>query len=253
MAYFLRAALTSHAGLVRGNHEDNFLFYGLSLRAENRALPHPLCRESATDTLHSFAVFDGMGGQACGEEAACAAARESFLALRGKRGISHEDLEQAVQSINLAVFRRGQELCAASMGTTLALLCLEGELGWVCNVGDSRIFLLRDGILHTLSRDHTDEEALRERGIRRKPRLTQYVGMDPEEIYVQPHILPVQISAGDRFLLCSDGVTDMLSGEAIRDVMSTAKSPEECVDLLQQWALAAGGRDNLTAIICWVE
>ncbi len=253
MGYSVSSALVCHTGLIRGSNEDNFLFSGLSLRQENDGLSKPLVRAGSTERLLTFAVFDGMGGEEYGEAASFTAARESFLTLRGQRDVDQGLLEQAVQSLNAAVFRQGQSLGAASMGTTLVMVCMEGELAWVCNLGDSRIYLLREENLYQLSRDHTDAQALLERGIQRKPRLTQHLGMDPEEILLQPYIAPVALQTGDRWLLCSDGVTDMLSDQEIWEVMSTYQDCEASALALRDQALARGGRDNLTAIVCRVE
>ena len=253
MAFTIRAACLCNTGRIRSNNEDNFLFRGLSLRQENSALSAPLTH-SCADTLRPvFAVFDGMGGESHGEAAAFSAAKAAYLVSCRQESLSEEFLNQAVLDINRAVFRAAQNLGASRMGATLAMLGFENGVAWVCNLGDSRVFLLRGDAFGQLSVDHTDEQALLARGIQRKPRLTQHLGIDPEEMLVEPHIAAGNIEAGDRFLICSDGLTDMLTPDEIGTALDTIRDPEACVRALVEQALERGGKDNVTVIVCAVE
>ena len=102
--------------------------------------------------------------------------------------------------MNRRIFEQGQSLNAYQMGTTLAALFWCGNKLWVCNIGDSRVFGLHGRRFLQLSVDHTDEAFLRERGItNRKPYLTQYLGMDPNEILLAPAIRKYHVAEGDRF------------------------------------------------------
>jgi protein phosphatase len=118
-------------------------------------------------------------------------------------------------------------------------------------LGDSRAYRYRQGEFMQLSVDHTDAAVIKERGItNRRPRLTQYLGIDQQELILEPAISKGEIHKGDWYLLCSDGVTDMLSNFEIADIIHRAKNAEQCVTQIINAALEKGGRDNITAIVC---
>lgn len=250
MAFTIRAACHCSTGRLRSGNEDNFFFNGLSLRRDNRGLSAPLSFTGTTDRRQLFGVFDGMGGEANGEWASFQAAKTAYAASQQPEDDMEKFLEKTVQAMNLAVFRAGQDLRSHRMGTTAALLAFRQESGWVCNVGDSRVYRLRGRELTQLSQDHTDEESLRRRGLSRKPQLTQYVGIDPWEIRLEPFISPIYPEIGDRYLICSDGLTDMLELTQIREVLLSHREPEAGVRALVEQALDRGGRDNVTVILC---
>lgn len=151
--------------------------------------------------------------------------------------------------MNGAVCARAAELDSGRMGSTAVLLYLNAREAWVCNVGDSRAFLLRDGELRQLSVDHTDAGLLAAQGVRgRKPALTQHLGIRPEEMVLEPHFFREKLRPGDWYLLCSDGLTDMVSEEEIRSAAETAPDAGQCVRKLTEAALENGGRDNVTVI-----
>ena len=253
MAFTIHAACLCNTGRIRSNNEDNFLFRGLSLRQENSALPKVLTCSCADSLRPLFAVFDGMGGESHGEAAAFAAAKAAYLVSRRQDALSEEFLNQAVQDINRAVFRAAQNLGTDRMGSTLAMMGFQDGVAWVCNLGDSRVFLLRGEAFGQLSIDHTDEKELLARGIQRKPRLTQHLGIDPEEMLVEPHIAAGNLESGDRFLICSDGLTDMLTPDEIGTALDEIRDPEACARALVEQALERGGKDNVTVIVCAVE
>lgn len=253
MAFTIRAACLCDTGRIRSNNEDNFLFRGLSLRQENSALSTVLRHSCTTEKKQLYAVFDGMGGENHGEAAAFAAAKAAYGISRREDNLSEDFLNRAVLDINRAVFRAAQALGTDRMGATLAMIGFEENSAWVCNLGDSRIFLLRGDAFGQLSIDHTDEKELLERGIRRKPRLTQHLGINPEEMLVEPHIAAGTLEPGDRFLICSDGLTDMLVPDEIGTALAEIPEPADCAAALVEQALARGGKDNVTVIVCAVE
>ena len=174
-------------------------------------------------------------------------ALKSTSRLRARARIAGRELRGLMDTLS----EQGQSLNAYQMGSTLAALFWCGNKLWVCNIGDSRVFGLHGRHLLQLSVDHTDEAFLRERGItNRKPYLTQYLGMDPNEILLVPAIRNYRAAAGDRFLVCSDGVTDMLSAQEIETILRQEKTPENAAARLVQAALDNGGKDNITAIVC---
>lgn len=152
--------------------------------------------------------------------------------------------------MNDRIFREASHLDVEMMGSTLVGLYFSKELVWIVNVGDSRCYLLRDRVLRQISKDQTDEAYMKENGIsNRKPYLTQYLGMDPEEIRLQPYVDLLQWEREDRFLLCSDGVTDMLPFSLLEEILQQKNNPEACVRAILKAALKAGGRDNITAMV----
>ena len=139
----------------------------------------------------------------------------------------------------------------ATMGSTLAGLLLEKGNAYSFNLGDSRVYLLRNRELKQISIDHVDSRAFFKKNT--KPSLTQHLGIDEEEFLVEPSISRLELQAGDRYMLCSDGLTDMVSDEQIKDLLEKAESASNAVRKLIDTALDNGGRDNITVIVLTVE
>jgi protein phosphatase len=149
--------------------------------------------------------------------------------------------------LNAAVVARQRELCTERMGTTMAAFCFSHGYVYVCNLGDSRAYRLREGEFMQLSADHVEK---REGQTKKKAPLTQHLGIAPEEFLIEPYIAKGEIKSGDQYLLCSDGLTDMLSNLEIDEIMTGTDTAESCVQKLVDAALKKGGRDNVTAIVC---
>lgn len=195
-----------------------------------------------------------MGGGEYGEIASYMAAKATEQYLNAEEAADIADkkdyLEKMCTYVNDRIFKETLRLDAEMMGSTLAGLYFTGSQVWTVNVGDSRCFLLRDRKLQQISEDQTDEAYMKENGIHgRKPYLTQYMGMDPEEVRVLPYADCLQLKKGDRFLICSDGVSDMVSIEFLETMLLQTQSPAKCVDTILAAALEAGGKDNITAIV----
>lgn len=245
----LRLACMTDTGRRRPHNEDNFVFLGQLMPQEHQSLGTVLTAEVTADEPTCVAVLDGMGGELAGEAASYAAA----LALRDAQGA----VEPTVASLDGA-FRAMQDAVSAvrvnarlsSIGTTATVLVSQGARALVANLGDSPAFLLRDGSLVTLTVAHTDAELLRELGIDRRPGLTQYLGMDEGDAPIEPHFQPLALEPGDRIVLASDGLTDMVGLRDIAQAMREAESPRELVSRLCEQALEAGGADNITIIAC---
>ena len=233
-------------GRVRNNNEDNLFFNGFVLPMMNRGLPEPLSfSDQLTRPIH-FGIFDGMGGEAQGELASYIAALElrdaaSTCKIDGVQTVLH----QANSKICKEAHHRGCDV----IGTTAAVLSIDPTSAYAVNVGDSKIFRLRNGVMTQISTDHTDKALLDRCGIQgRKPRLTQHLGIEPSEMIIEPAVWTNTICSGDRFLICSDGLTDMLSEYEILVTLSKAL-PIGCVDDLICKALKCGGRDNISVIV----
>lgn len=254
---WLNCAAITHEGRVRTNNEDNYHFAGrykadpALLRADESAS----CACSRT----VFAVCDGMGGEDQGELAALLAAKQ--LAGCGAAEV-HACARDAVERANNAICAR-MEQDGVRMGSTLAALYLDGETAIACNVGDSRVYLLRGGGLLQLTQDHTRVQSMVRAGILTAQQakthadrhcLTQHLGIFPQEMLLEPYFsAPVDLHPGDRFLLCSDGVTDMLDDAQLARLLGNGGSADAQARQIVNRALEQGGRDNITAIVIAVE
>ncbi len=247
--YYLEAACRCDPGRVRLKNEDNLYFNEKILLVQNLGTPCVLSFRGALGNA-CFGVFDGMGGEQQGEQAAFLAAQALRERLRG-------GAEQPGERLKEACFFANRRICAASaeqgggrMGSTAAMLHFTQELVWLCNIGDSKIFRHRKGELTQLSVDHTDQAFLKREGItNRKPSLTQHLGIWPEEMEIEPYLASERFKEGDLYLLCSDGLTDMLSLSEIAEILSVREKVEARVDRLIDCAIDRGGRDNVTVIL----
>ena len=250
MAFRLEAACLCNTGKVRRNNEDNFFFDGRCLPEENKGLAQALLFSAPLQKRFFVAVFDGMGGENFGECASFTAAERMCGDQKLLNGPGDPDaglLKDLCQRLNEAVVTRARELCTRHMGTTLSSLCFSPNTVAVCSLGDSRAYRLRGGELKQISKDHVEQRQGRPQ---HKAPLTQYLGVDPEDYLLEPHLAKGALAEGDQYLLCSDGLTDMLSDAEIASVMDAADTAEHCAEQLVQAALDHGGRDNVTVIVC---
>lgn len=252
MAYTLSAACGCNMGKIRKNNEDNLFFDGRCLEEINSGLKHPVSMERTLDKELCVAIFDGMGGERFGEVASYAAAdcMKNMTRKLSDFFISEKKyLNDMCWTLNQAVVDKKREYCTEHMGTTMVALYFSHGYVYVCNLGDSRAYRLRDGVFQQLSVDHILQD---ERMGNRKAPLTQHLGIDPEEYLLEPYIAKGELSGGDQYLLCSDGLTDMLSNLEIADILKADENAERCVEKLIEVALEKGGRDNITVILCRV-
>jgi PPM family protein phosphatase len=206
-----------------------------------------------------FAVADGMGGHAGGEVAsdvALTTLEEHFT----PEAHTTEALVQAVRDANAAIYDRAlAEINLRGMGTTLTGVALVERDGQerlaVVNVGDSRTYVVQDGILQQITRDHTYVEDLVAAGeitadeARFHPQrhiVTRALGIEPD---VQVDAWEAPPAAGDRYLICSDGLFNEIDDGLISAVLTGTADPQEAADTLVELANEAGGRDNITVIV----
>lgn len=252
MGFVLQAGCFCHTGKVRKNNEDNFCFRRKTLQEDNKGLKRPLGLYSFLHKPVILGVFDGIGGAMHGETASFITARTvAMTALPGKA--PEQELEQLCLTANEHVHAATQMLMVRQMGSTLTMICFFKDRLYACNLGDSKIFRLSQGKLEQISVDHTDEKLLLERGIQRRPRLTQHIGVDPQELRLEPAISQWKLEKGDQYLICSDGLTDMVESQRIQTIMETEKNPKLCAKTLVQEALDNGGKDNTTVIVCKIK
>lgn len=255
-------AAISHPGFVRTNNEDNIYCDGGIITPETRDVPFVSCGSADVPCL--FAVCDGMGGEADGEVASLTAVQTladhaDAIKLAAANG---QDIDRAVcayvadANARLCNMMRGR---SARMGTTLALAVITATHIHAYNIGDSRIYIFKDGKLTQLTEDHTmavqkvkmglitKQEAERDKS---RHVLTRYLGIFEDEMTLTPDVIP-PVPADDtyRLLLCSDGLTDMVSDEQIESVLREAMDAKDEADALVKAALRNGGRDNVTCIV----
>ena len=250
MALYLEAACLCNTGKIRKNNEDNFSFDGRCLQAENAGLVRPILMRKPLQRVTCVAVFDGMGGENFGEIASYVAAdcmnREApgeFCLFDPVKSI----LTDLCLRINDAVVRKARELCTDRMGSTLAALFFFRKQIYISNLGDSRIYRIRNGSIEQLSVDHVEKSNGQ---AKKKMPLTQHLGISPEEFLLEPYVAADWLRRDDQYLLCSDGLTDMVSDDEICDIVIHSEKTEDCVHNLIDAALRSGGKDNVTAIMC---
>ena len=252
MAYQIEYAYACHMGKVRNNNEDNFWCCGETLAEEHQGIDHIRTGCVPQSDLPLLAVFDGMGGESCGEVASYLAAQSCGEFYRKNKRKLREDpcsfLEEACAEMNRAVCGYSRENRIQSMGTTAALLAFGREGVFGCNLGDSRIYQARNGQFRQISRDHVLGGMMFG-----KAPLIQFVGIPEESMKLEPSIVREESAAGIRYLICSDGITDMLADGEIADILAREVPVEETVGILLDRALKKGGRDNATLILCEIK
>lgn len=243
----------SGAGLIRAMNQDNLYANG-----RMRADPHDAALFSCSDISGQglYAVCDGMGGEQLGEEASLIGV--SRLAGTDPRNFP-EMADEILRSANAEICRLMRGRGNVRIGTTFVALSIADDRAHAVNIGDSRCYIHRDGKLEQLSRDHTQTQRLIDMGllnkeaVRRHPdrhKLTQHLGIFPEEMIIEPYLSgAIEVLENDLFLLCSDGLTDMLTDEQIRAALDTDGSVSSKVERLYELAMRNGGKDNITIVL----
>jgi PPM family protein phosphatase len=203
-----------------------------------------------------FAVADGMGGAQAGEVASRIAARAFEHGPPNDDAPAEGQLEEIARKANRRIHKLAQEDSSrAGMGTTLTAALLRGDEVALGHVGDSRAYLLRDGELKRLTKDHSLVEELRRQGrlteeqAEEHPQrsiITRALGPEPD-VNVDTMTFPAR--DGDVFLLCSDGLTTMVSDDQIREILVGSRNLRQAVTRLVDTANRGGGRDNITAVV----
>lgn len=237
----MRIAGLSDVGRVRANNEDALDW---------------------NETAGVAVVADGMGGHPAGEVASTLAVRAVMERVGRESGTGRwlaagGDPQLALETANAAILadaerhprRRG-------MGTTAVVLACDDSHCRLAHVGDSRVYRLRDGVLEQLTRDHTAAQQAVEQQLispdqaRLSPerhQLTRALGLEPS-VPVDTHSLPLE--HGDLFLLCTDGLTEMVEDDTLRSLLlEERRDPERAARVLVRIALARGGHDNVTVAL----
>ncbi|GAA2316030.1 Stp1/IreP family PP2C-type Ser/Thr phosphatase [Streptomyces kunmingensis] len=234
MSLSLRFAAGSHKGMIREGNEDS-----------GYAGPRLL------------AIADGMGGQAAGEVASSEVI-STIVALDDD--VPGSDI---LTSLGTAVQRANDQLRMMveedpqleGMGTTLTALLWTGQRLGLVHVGDSRAYLLRDGVLTQITQDHTwvqrlvDEGRITEEEATTHPQRSLLMRALGSGDHVEPDLSIREVRAGDRYLICSDGLSGVVSHQTMEETLASYQGPQETVQDLIQLALRGGGPDNVTVIV----
>jgi PPM family protein phosphatase len=236
MTFALHYALRSDVGLLREGNED-----------------------SAYAGPRLLVIADGMGGHAAGEVAS-AVAISAITPLDKQHFTRGEDMLDALAAAVAAARDTLHDMSVSDpavegMGTTLtALLWNDAEVA-VCHIGDSRAYLLRDNDLYQITRDHTliqslvDEGRLSPAAAANHPQRSLIMRALQGSTDAEPDLAIHEAQLGDRYLLCSDGLTDVVSDKDVHQVLSTVADADEAVDHLITLAIRNGGPDNITCIV----
>ncbi|MEW1657550.1 PP2C family serine/threonine-protein phosphatase [Streptomyces sp. NPDC093707] len=234
MSLSLRFAAGSHKGMIREGNEDS-----------GYAGPRLL------------AIADGMGGQAAGE---VASSEVISTLVQLDDDVPGSDI---LTSLGTAVQRANDQLRVMveedpqleGMGTTLTALLWTGQRLGLVHVGDSRAYLLRDGVLTQITQDHTwvqrlvDEGRITEEEATTHPQRSLLMRALGSGDHVEPDLSIREVRAGDRYLICSDGLSGVVSHQTLEETLAGYQGPHETVQELIQLALRGGGPDNITCIV----
>ena len=244
--YTIEYGLGCTVGKVRKNNEDNFYCDGVFRLDPDNNEDVFLGGKIKSNENEMFAVFDGMGGEACGEIASFIAA-ESCKVFCENKDVYDEYLYQLSEHLNQRILDETDARMLVLMGTTAAMIQFFKEEIYILNAGDSPIYKLSKNKLSKISKDHTAP------GFSGKAPLTKFLGT-PERAGLNPYIARGPYKTGDVYILCTDGVSDMIGEELLKntvnDLMSEKKSLKEIAEKLIDLAKENGGVDNATVILC---
>jgi protein phosphatase len=261
----------SDIGKLRPANEDHYLVtcYARSLRTRMTNLPNGLVPERFEEAGYCMVVADGMGGMAAGELA-------SSLAIAAGMNLSIDNPNQWILKITASEARELMERIRQrfrvvdevlteraradsslkGMGTTLTAAYSVGTDLFLFHVGDSRVYLYRQGDLHRLTHDHTLAQAMADAGHipheevpthRYRHVLTKFLGGHSGQ--VDPEVQHYRLADGDRLLLCTDGLTEMVEDAQIAGILRRIEGSEEACHALVDLALEQGGKDNVTVVL----
>jgi protein phosphatase len=241
MDRLVQVAAQTDVGCQRKNNEDNFAYDA---------------------SLGVFAVSDGMGGSAGGEVASQIAVEQllsAFAVLRQAGGGDHplgDILYHAVGSANAAVYARAQaDPSLRGMGATLVAMAVQGSSAVIANVGDSRAYLLRDGVATQITLDHSFVAEQVRAGLLRpedaassplQSTITRAVGIGPD---VEADLFAAEIMPGDRILLASDGLMRYVPDDEIAGIATRYPEPEATCAALVELTRSRGAADNVTCLL----
>ena len=242
MKHIIQYSYGSDIGKKRTLNQDN---YSVNHQVMNKGKEHELvgCVKTEISETVLLGLFDGMGGEQSGEDASYIAAETASKWQIGT--FVNRDIFRLFRKCNEEICRFQDEQKLQSIGTTAAVLVFTKHDIVAGNIGDSRIYVKENDGIRRISVD--DSFPIQDKT--KKPPLTQCLGIPPEEMLIEPHIKRLSYDGPKRFLICSDGLTDMVSEEEIFQMLHRIPIERISEDLIQR-ALQNGGDDNITVVVC---
>jgi PPM family protein phosphatase len=234
MTIALRYTVKSDVGLLREGNED-----------------------SAYAGPHLLAIADGMGGHAAGEVASAVAIATLAPLDADMTGIDMlQALADAIADANAELRQITMtDPSTEGMGTTLTALLWSDDEAALCHIGDSRAYLLRDGVFHRITHDHTlvqslvDEGRLTPEAAASHPQRSLVMRALQSSVPAEPDLAMIKAKVGDRYLLCSDGLSDVVSDDTVHKTLMQHADLDEAVGQLVDLAIRSGGPDNITCVL----
>lgn len=242
----------TNMGKVRKNNEDNFFVndFFLSYAQANSGTSY----QKEIDIPFVAGISDGMGGESFGEEAAFITASNFYKCFeKFHKPLCNDDIKVCIREINQTICKQKPR-----SGATLAMIYTYDKKITAVSIGDSRIYIYTKGRLKQISKDHSlaqmqvdagliTREQARESNLRFG--LTQFLGIPPEEMRLEPDFKVLDdIKSEDIILICSDGLTDMVDDNMIKNILSEKISVKNKAEKLINTALNNGGKDNVTVM-----
>lgn len=235
---------------VRENNQDNYFVNGYIRKLDE---PSTFLYGTSHRNTQLFAVCDGMGGESKGNEA-------SFMAVHYLQSepISclESQFEKEILILNDIIWKYAKSR-KLHMGTTFAGVLFHKGCLQLINLGDSRVYQIRNHAVTQISHDHTEIQALIEAGVLKKDdyvykkagnRITQYLGAPSHELALNPYVLEIVPKDGDRYLLCSDGLSSFIANSDIAEICLKNNVKIACQQMIKR-ALEQGSTDNITAVL----
>ena len=244
----IRYAICCKKG-YHSKNQDNFWSPKKFLPNDNEGLKSGIYKTTKIKNSPAFAVFDGMGGEKNGEVAAGIAASgfDKFYRANIKKSVS-DFVEQVCLVLNKQICTYKDDNQISRMGTTAAVLAFGDTKVYFSNIGDSRIYRYRENQLTQISVDHSETAPPD-----RKAPLSQHLGIPPSEFIIEPYFNSEEYIIGDKYVLCSDGITDMLESKELIALLKKDNSPLKNAENIIAAASEKQGKDDMTIIICEVE
>jgi len=238
----IESAAITHVGSVLENNEDNYFVNG-RYKADSSVNTEAFS-DKKEHLSYTYAVCDGMGGESYGELASLIAV--ATLAKYQKTNI-RRTISDYIRHANDFICDLIRKNNKRKSGTTIALLNIQKNTAIAYNLGNSRVYFYRKGMFYLLTEDHVDSET--------ETKLTQYLGIFPSELNIEPYVSDeVKIKKDDIFLLCSDGLTDIVSCDEIIEILAMEKEDATVTaKRLAGKSQEKGGKDNVTVIVVKIQ
>lgn len=248
MKFYANAYAVSNVGSIRNKNEDNYYLDGSIVDSSNN-INHSVSKAKKL----VCSVCDGMGGLNAGEIA-------SKCAVKTIKKNEKKLLSGKAENINSVIINANELVCneaikqKRTMGSTVTLLTFDGKEITASNVGDSRIYQINSRNMKQISHDHTRAQLFIDANLPVRSEsdhhaLTQHLGINPNEMMLEPHIIKLTANQGDKYLLCSDGLTDMVCDKDILSIINENANIVTAGNKLIDLALKNGGEDNTTLIL----